>query len=559
MVLSALQHAPSPLAPLSLGTVVGSFVLQRVIAQDDFHFCYGATAPGVPGEMTVEEYAPEAIAQRQGDGSLQPCSPVYADLWTEGLQAFARESMRFEQVGHGSLQPLGAVWQARGTGYRLCAAVAGRTLATTLSAMTEPPSEAWLRRLVTPLLDALEALHGSGGLHGNVQPDSIVIQAHGPAVLIAPGAVRLAIGARLPGPPVWPHAAFTAPELLNPEFGAPVGPWSDLYALAATVRWCAAGAVPMGVALDNLAALPSARGWSTGFVSAISQALARDPARRPQSVAEFRREFDMSPAWPPAVAEPGGGIQRMTANSTVRPLRADTADPAAARPRRHVKEPTFAPARDPLGPTALRPGAATPRVAASVAAVPRGRWPAALAGAAAGAVLAIGALQGPWAYERWRPALTEWVSMRSAQAGVPAALGAVGLKDAGVVLALPQAASSPPAEPVTPLVAPPFATPGPAPDDPPPGPAPVEPVPETAAIDDRVAAAEPPPAPAAAAKPVRAKSRASRAAAGATGPAAACGSRTNFARYLCVKTQCETPRWYAHRQCVAFRTAEQLP
>lgn len=561
MVLSALHPAPLPLSPLSPGTVVGSFVLQRVIAQDDFRFCYAATALGLPGEMTIEEFAPAAIAQRHADGSLQPSSAAYEGLWIEGLQAFSRESVRFEQTGHGSLQPLGAVWQSRGTGYRLSAAVAGRTLATTRSAMTDAPSEAWLRRLVTPLLDALEALHGIGALHGNVQPDSIVIQAHGPAVLIDPGAVRLAIGARLPGAPVWPHSAFTAPELLSAEAVAPVGPWSDLYALAATVRWCVAGALPMGVALDNLAALTSAEGWSTGFVSAISRALSRDPARRPQSVGDFRREFEKSSAWPPLVAEAGSGIQRMTANPTVRPLQADHRDAAAVRPPRpSVETPLPAVAREPA--TAARPTATAPRMASAVALVQRPRWPVALAGVAFGAVLAVGALQGPWADSQWRPVLTEWVSMRAVQAGAPAAQGAAGAKDAGVVVAPLAAASAPPADPVMPLGVPAFASPGPAPDDPPPGPSPAEPVPEAAARatgNELLSAAVPEPVAAPFAKPARAKSTVTRAAARASGPSVACGSRSNFARYLCIKTQCETPRWYPHRQCVAFRTAERLP
>lgn len=552
MVLSALQPAPSPLAPLPPGTVVGSFVLQRVIAQDDFRFCYGATALGLPGEMTIEEFAPAAIAQRQGDGSLRPGSPAYADLWVEGLQAFARESVRFEQVGHGSLQPLGAVWQARGTGYRLCAAVAGRTLATTRSAMTEPPSEAWLRRLVMPLLDALEALHGSGGLHGNVQPDSIVIQTHGPAVLIDPGAVRLAIGARLPGPPAWPHVTFTAPELLNPEFGAPVGPWSDLYALAATVRWCVAGAAPMGVAYDKLAALPSAEGWSSGFVAAIAHALARDPTRRPQSVADFRREFETSPAWPPLVAVGGAGIQRMTANPTLRPLRSDAGDQPPVRPRGHIETLTFAPPREPAAWPEPRLSAASPRLAVTVASASRRRWPAALAGAAAGAMLVVGVLQGPWTDAQWRSVLIKWGSAQWAQVGVAATVDMPHPQVAGGVSAPPRAASSPTDDPVTSRVAPAFAAPGPVSADPAPGPAAVEPAPEaplSTAMAERAVAAE----------PIRAQRTAGRAAAVAADPAAACGSRTNFARYLCLKTQCETARFYAHRQCVAFRTAEQLP
>ncbi|HSV71294.1 MAG TPA: hypothetical protein VLI72_14395 [Methylibium sp.] len=558
MFLSALQPAPSPLAPLSPGTAIGSFVLQRVLMQDDLRLCYGATGVGVAGEVMIEEFAPAAIAQRDDDGSLQPSSPAHADLWAEGLQALARESMRFERIGHGSLQELGAVWLARGTGYRVCADVPGSTLGETRAGMAEPPSEAWLRRLVMPLLDALEALHGTGGLHGNVQPDSIVIQHHGPAVLVDPGAVRLAIGARLPGPPAWPQAAFVAPELLQPELGGPIGPWSDLYALAATVRYCIAGSVPMGAGLDNVAALPSAEGWSTGLVAAIAHALARDPVRRPQSVAEFRREFEASPARPPLVAVADTGIRRMTANPVLPSVRVEPGERYSVWPRSNFGEPIATPPRAPAEPAVRTPTTMVRRAAARPRPPPRRRWPAALAGAVAGAALALGALQGLPRFPELLSALAAWTAIPPAQAMVAAPQRATGLVAPRVALPAPVAAP-PTAEVVVAGVAAPATRSDPvAPDTAAAVPAVAPPAVSLAAIEAREPDTASVVRPAVPTRSRQAQATVARAAWRA-GPAAVCSSRSNFSRYLCIKTQCETARFFPHRQCVEFRTAERLP
>ena len=79
----------------------------------------------------------------------------------------------------------------------------------------------------------------------------------------------------------------------------------------------------------------------------------------------------------------------------------------------------------------------------------------------------------------------------------------------------------------------------PAPEPAPPPPARETPKATKAAPARKVAAAEPDPEPPA-----------------PNNPRAACGSRTNFALFRCMETQCGTARFSRHPQCVEFRNQQ---
>jgi serine/threonine protein kinase len=74
----------------------------------------------------------------------------------------------------------------------------------------------------------------------------------------------------------------------------------------------------------------------------------------------------------------------------------------------------------------------------------------------------------------------------------------------------------------------------------------------------KTAAAAAPPSPHA--SPARAKPPARTAAAAkpAADPRAACGGRSNFSLYYCMKTQCRQPRFASHPQCVRLRETDEV-
>lgn len=563
----AVSARPTVVEPQRLpsGTAVGSFVLQKLQARDEFGLRYLATASTSGGEVTIEEFAPAGISLRDTTGLLRPRSPAHAALWEEGLQAFLQESELLAKPLHPALMRIGAVWQMRGTAYRLWPRVEGRTLAEVCAAMNEAPSEDWLRRLIGPLLDALESLHEAGWVHGNVRPGQILVQPDGMPMLLDTAAVRTTIGARLPQHPAWPEPGFRPPELAEPPSEHAPGPWSDLYSLAAVVQFCmnaprlATGAAPQAAGVSTVGR------YAHGFVSVLERSLAADPGERPPSVAAFRRQLQAmggsaaTVAREPLVAPDRRGlalsdIPVLTAPFQDREVLWSVSGPGELdRDSRPQGMPSMPGMRsDPMMHSA-------PRARPVAPAMPRQRrWPWAVAGVLGALVVAGLATYQLTGY----PPAARFASTAPTPATLPSAEQDLLQRD-------PSAAGT--AAPVT-------ADPAPAP---PPQVAavPVTPSPplEPAAVNPgrtTTAAVAPAAAPAAtrSERPASAPSAVSAAPpsqAPATElarresvpgtPAEACAPRTNFALYRCMQVQCEQSRFYAHAQCVRLRQNDELP
>lgn len=481
---------------LPVGAAVGSFVLRGVHSRDAFGIRYLATASSSGGEVLIEEYAPADISVRDATGLLAPRLPAQAALWDKGLKAFLQESQVLAGDLHPALMRVASLWRIRGTAFRMWPRVEGRTLAQVCEAMSEPPTEAWLRGLVEPLLDALESLHGAGWVHGNVCPGQILMRSEGGPMLLDTAAVHKTIGARMPQHPAWPEPGFRPPELSDDTEGQMPGPWSDLYSLAAMVRYCTEA--PCSAQGWALVAGQARRPDASRFASVLERALQNDPRRRPPSVAAFRRQLLATVVTLPA----GSRAAAVSGTDAIEPESALEPRPAWLEPM-HADRPWE------------EAGFQTPHAR---------RWPKVVAGLLG--VLMLAAVAG---YQLNGYRADPRAGMESAEAAA-VSLPARNPPAAGRELAAAAERRDDPVA-VTPL------------PDPVPAPAP----PPLAGELARVESPPPRSLPAAPAVPAAAT------------PAAACAPRTQFALYRCMKTQCEQ-RWFAgHPQCVQLRLTDEPP
>ncbi len=496
---------------LPVGAAVGSFVLRGEHSRDAFGIRYLATASSSGGEVLIEEFAPAGMSVREASGLLAPLSPAHAALWDEGLQAFVQESQVLGGALHPALMRVASLWRIRGTAFRMWPRVEGRTLAEVCETMDEPPTEAWLRGLIVPLLDALESLHGAGWVHGNVRPGQILMRDDGRPMLLDTGAVHKTIGARMPQHPAWPEPGFRPPELDEGANGQVPGPWSDLYSLAAVARFCMQAPCS---ALDwQPLAGRSGEHEGSRFVAVLERALLSDTQKRPASVAVFRRQWLAAATTMAAVP-----VQTLPASRRAASDFGDDAtdDESTLEPRPAWLEPMHAD----------RPweqeGFQAPRAR---------RWPKLVAGGLGVIMLAAVAayqLNGDQAETRAVASAADLAAAPLPPRSPPAS---------GQVLdEAPQRGDSP-------IATKPLADPEPAP-----APVPVA-GPASAWGDVRARVEAPSPRPLPAAPAVQA----------AASPGAACAPRTQFALYRCLKTQCEQRRFAEHPQCVQLRRTDEPP
>jgi hypothetical protein len=205
-------------------------------------------------------------------------------------------------------------WKANGTAYMAMQYCPGMTLMRARSTMRGPPDEAWLRAVVEPILDALERLHRAGVFHRDISPDNILLLPNGRPILLDFGSARRVVGAGPKSLTAVLKPNFAPVEQYGHSAGMAQGPWTDLYALGATIHFMLTGEVPtpavMRVVNDErtpLAAAGSAAfpGVGAKFLAAIDWTAAVAPQDRPQSVEALRQAlgYDEAPVPPPA-AEP---------------------------------------------------------------------------------------------------------------------------------------------------------------------------------------------------------------------------------------------------------------
>ncbi|SBT50507.1 serine/threonine-protein kinase [Micromonospora auratinigra] len=169
---------------------------------------------------------------------------------------------------------------------------------------------------------ALETAHRAGLLHRDVKPENILISGYGEPKLADFGQARPY--ADRPGnrSTVTASVLHAAPEVLR---GAPASAPADVYALASTVLHWIRGAPPFPPADGESPAsllrritvdpVPDLRplGVPEQVCGALERALAKDPARRPGSAAEFAAELRAAqaaaglPVTPFVPGEPAAG------------------------------------------------------------------------------------------------------------------------------------------------------------------------------------------------------------------------------------------------------------
>ncbi|HET7802209.1 MAG TPA: protein kinase, partial [Humibacillus xanthopallidus] len=144
--------------------------------------------------------------------------------------------------------------------------------------------------VVTPMCEAVEALHGAGGLHGDISPSNVMLTAGGKPLLLDLGAARLA-GAS-PDLPVHGTEGFIAPEVRQ---GFAPTEASDVFSLGALAWFCLTG----NGAPDTMLRLdPEVIRSHVGdqLADVIGACIDPDPARRPSSPEVARLFYETVPA-----------------------------------------------------------------------------------------------------------------------------------------------------------------------------------------------------------------------------------------------------------------------
>ncbi len=277
--------------PLPTGAKIGELVIQTVLGAGEFGITYLTEHAKRSKRYVMKEYFPRAIAVREG-AAVRP-KPGHESAFKWGLERFLSEARALQKVQHDSLVSLLAVTEMGGTGYVGMAYEQGREFGIWLHEHKNIPPQEELDTILGPLLGALEAAHAGKVFHLDLNPDCIIIRENGTPVLVDFGVYRVGLRRRLPSS-ASTTTAFAAPELQT-EQGGPVGPWSDIYSMAALLYLAVTGTAPPtyaerrdGTLVES--ATKAAHGtYRRDFLAAIDVGLRLEPNTRPKDIATWRR------------------------------------------------------------------------------------------------------------------------------------------------------------------------------------------------------------------------------------------------------------------------------
>jgi serine/threonine protein kinase len=291
---TALNVITSGQNALPGGTTLGEFEITGLIGEGGFGIVYLAYDHSLQRRVALKEYMPSSLAGRGAGALVAVKSERHADTFQAGLRSFINEARLLAQFDHPSLVKVYRFWESNDTAYMVMPFYQGVTLKEALRLMKSPPDEAWLKRLLAQLLEALSVIHNEQCFHRDIAPDNILIQPDGRPLLLDFGAARRVIGNMTQVLTVILKPGYAPVEQYADVAAMKQGPWTDIYALAAVVYFSITGHAPVPsvgrMISDSLVPLSeTAAGlYSAAFLKAIDLALSVKSENRPPNVVELR-------------------------------------------------------------------------------------------------------------------------------------------------------------------------------------------------------------------------------------------------------------------------------
>ncbi len=289
---------------LPIGTHLSEFEIVDLVGEGGFGIVYLAEDHSLKRRVAIKEYMPSSLAERGEDSSVVVRSERHTDTFEVGRRSFVNEALLLAQFDHQALVKVYRFWEANGTAYMAMPFYAGRTLREVLKERNRTPDEQWIRKMLVPIMDALELIHSENCFHRDVAPDNIMVLRDERPVLLDFGAARRVISDMTQALTVILKPGFAPIEQYADMPGVKQGPWTDIYALAAVVYFMIVGRTPppsvnrmMQDSYEPLTVIAAGR-YSDRFLRGIDQCLAVRAEDRPQSIPEMRQLLGLHPDLP---------------------------------------------------------------------------------------------------------------------------------------------------------------------------------------------------------------------------------------------------------------------
>ena len=274
--------------------LAGKYLVGRVLGQGGFGITYIGWDIALERKVAIKEYYPNGQANRTpgtrvltwytSDNALQARQA--------GMEMFLKEARKMARVDDiPGVVRVRDLFRENDTAYIVMDFVEGETLKARLT-QTGPMSWDQAKEIFQPAIRAMEQVHKAGLIHRDLSPDNLMLTKDGQVFILDLGAAKdLNVNQGASSMQV-AKGGFSPFEQYTQRGGS--GPWTDVYAMAATIYFTLTGKLPP-VATDRVDEdtiswdLPNLNTLPRQALEALKKAMVVSAKKRTQSMEELEK------------------------------------------------------------------------------------------------------------------------------------------------------------------------------------------------------------------------------------------------------------------------------
>lgn len=269
------------------------YVIGTVVGFGGFGIIYRAWDERLETMVAIKEFYPSGIVQRiPGEKEVIIYTGRGKKEFENGISRFLVEAQNMAKFStHTNIVNVYDFFEEHHTAYIVMEFLNGVSLKQYVNSMNGRMETGQAIEIISSVCDALKDIHKEGIIHRDISPDNIFICEGGKVKLFDLGAARFSTGEEEKTLSVILKPGFAPPEQYRSK--SKQGPWTDVYALAATLYRIVTGVVPEEsvnrIVEDNLLAPneidPSI---SDNFSNALMKGMALNQDLRFQNIEQFQ-------------------------------------------------------------------------------------------------------------------------------------------------------------------------------------------------------------------------------------------------------------------------------
>lgn len=293
---------------LQVGTILhGTYKIESYLSSGGFGNTYLAKNIEFDETYAIKEFFVKGVCQRDGNSTtISVSNAENTNSFEQQREKFKKEARRLRSLSNPHIVKVYDLFEENGTAYYVMDYVDGENLSARLKRTNAPLAESDVRNYLNQILDGLEAIHNEGMFHLDIKPANIMVDSHNVVKLIDFGASKQqsTVGGATMSTGISYTNGYASSEQMAQSYDK-FGPWTDFYALGATVYKLLTNQDPPSVSdlsedetEDKHLALPMPN-VSEEMKKLVVWMMQVNRLKRPKNVGEIRRILQQSSAATP--------------------------------------------------------------------------------------------------------------------------------------------------------------------------------------------------------------------------------------------------------------------